>query len=197
MTLPSPELPSNRLRPGQVSGPRHVLTDSAPALPEAATRLLVQMPPTAASRDLAYTGLWRCQPADVGCIRRRRIVAHSRGRSRGADRRRRGGGRHAYRALLANPRRTPSDAAPDDSATAAVIEMLFRQGLLQQPISIDDPAEAPRGCRGQTRDTRGADWVRLGSRCGWCGMPGARRPCRRMRTSPRHSPPRQSGLQSR
>jgi hypothetical protein len=35
----------------------------------------------------------------------------------------------------------PSDAASDDSATAAVIEMLFRQGLLQQPNSIDDPAE--------------------------------------------------------
>ena len=35
----------------------------------------------------------------------------------------------------------PSDAASDDSAAAAVIEMLFRQGLLQQPISIDDPAE--------------------------------------------------------
>jgi hypothetical protein len=35
----------------------------------------------------------------------------------------------------------PSDAAADDSATAALIEMLFRQGLLQQPISIDDPAE--------------------------------------------------------
>jgi hypothetical protein len=35
----------------------------------------------------------------------------------------------------------PGDAAPDDSATAAVIEMLFRQGLLRQPISIDDPAE--------------------------------------------------------
>jgi ANTAR domain len=34
-----------------------------------------------------------------------------------------------------------SDAAPDDSAAAAVIEMLFRQGLLRQPISIDDPAE--------------------------------------------------------
>jgi ANTAR domain len=31
--------------------------------------------------------------------------------------------------------------ATDDSATAAVIKMLFRQGLLQQPISIDDPAE--------------------------------------------------------
>jgi hypothetical protein len=35
----------------------------------------------------------------------------------------------------------PGGAAPDDSATAAVIEMLFRQGLLQQPMSIDDPAE--------------------------------------------------------
>lgn len=35
----------------------------------------------------------------------------------------------------------PSDAAPDDPAAAAVIEMLFRQGLLQQPVSIDDPAE--------------------------------------------------------
>jgi ANTAR domain len=36
----------------------------------------------------------------------------------------------------------PSDAAADASAAAAVIEMLFRKGLLQQPISIDDPAEA-------------------------------------------------------
>jgi ANTAR domain len=35
----------------------------------------------------------------------------------------------------------PSDTARNDSATATVIEMLFRQGLLQQPISIDDPAE--------------------------------------------------------
>jgi ANTAR domain len=35
----------------------------------------------------------------------------------------------------------PSDAAPDDSAAAALMEMLFRQDLLQQPISIDDPAE--------------------------------------------------------
>jgi hypothetical protein len=39
----------------------------------------------------------------------------------------------------------PSDAAPDDSATAAVIEMLVRQGLLQQPFSIDDPAEGASG----------------------------------------------------
>jgi hypothetical protein len=35
----------------------------------------------------------------------------------------------------------PSDAAPGDSAAAAVIEMLFRQGLLQQPFPNDDPAE--------------------------------------------------------
>ena len=35
----------------------------------------------------------------------------------------------------------PSDAAPDDSAAAAVMEMLFRQGLLQHPVSIDDLAE--------------------------------------------------------
>jgi hypothetical protein len=55
MTLPSPESSFNRLRPDQVSGPRHVLTDSAPAPPEVATRILGEMPPTAASRDLAYT----------------------------------------------------------------------------------------------------------------------------------------------
>ena len=45
----------------------------------------------------------------------------------------------------------PSDAASDDSAAAAVIEMLFGQGLLQQPSSIDDPAEGASsvslGCR--------------------------------------------------
>src|SRR4029453_7984454 len=35
----------------------------------------------------------------------------------------------------------PSDPAPDDSAAAAVLEMLVRQGLLQQPISINDPAQ--------------------------------------------------------
>ena len=45
----------------------------------------------------------------------------------------------------------PSDAAPDDSAAAAVLEMLFRQGLLQQPISIDEPAE-------------GASWDGVGGR---------------------------------
>ena len=44
-----------------------------------------------------------------------------------------------------------SDAAPDDSAAAAVIEMLSRHGLLQQPISIYDSAE-------------GASWDGVGGR---------------------------------
>ena len=35
----------------------------------------------------------------------------------------------------------PSDASPDDSAAAAVMEMPFRQDLPQQSISIDDPPE--------------------------------------------------------
>jgi ANTAR domain len=140
MTLPSPEPPSNRLRPDQASGPQHVLTDSAPAAPEAATPLVL-----VADRGAARSGLYdsssRCLSSDVGCTRGRRTVAHSRGGGRGADRRRRGSGRHLYRAFLANPRRTPTGTAPNDSAAAAVIEMLFRQGLLQQPISIDDMAE--------------------------------------------------------
>jgi hypothetical protein len=68
-------------------------------------------------------------------------VADSRRRSRGADRRRRAAvvsyTEGVWQTLAARWR----DAASDDSAAAAVIEMLFRQGLLQQPISIDDPAE--------------------------------------------------------
>ena len=142
MTLPSPELPSNGLRPGQVSGPRHVLTDSAPALPEVATRPLVQMPPTAAPRDLAYTralaaacqrmwaapdvaALWRTVVDEAVAL----IAADGAAVVTYTER--------FWQTLAARP----SDAAPDDSAAAAVIEMLFRQGLLQQPISIDDPAE--------------------------------------------------------
>jgi ANTAR domain len=142
MTLPSPELPSNRLRPGQVSGPRHVLTESAPALPEVATRPLVQMPPTAASRDLAYTRslaaasqrMWAA--SDIAALWRR--VVDEAAALIAAD----GTAVVTYterfwRTLAAHP----GDAAPDDSAAAAVIEMLFRRGLLQQPFSIDDPAE--------------------------------------------------------
>ena len=141
MTLPSPELPSNRLRPGQVSGPRHVLTDSAPALPEVATRPLVQMPPTAASRDLAYTralaaasqrmwaasdiaALW-CTVVDEAVAL---IAADGAAVVTSTER--------FWQTLAARP----SDAAPD-SAAAAVIEMLVRQGLLQQPISVDDLAD--------------------------------------------------------
>jgi ANTAR domain len=45
----------------------------------------------------------------------------------------------------------PNDVGSDDSPPAAVIGMLLRQGLLQQPFSIDDPAE-------------GASWDGLG-RC--------------------------------
>jgi hypothetical protein len=45
----------------------------------------------------------------------------------------------------------PSDAALDDSAAAAVIEILLRQGLLQQSFSIDDPVQ-------------GGSWDRLGRR---------------------------------
>jgi hypothetical protein len=100
------------------------------------------MPPTAPQCDLAYTtalvaacqrmwaapdlaALWRAVvdeavaliPADGAAV-----VRHT---------------ERFWQTLAARP----SDAASDESATAAVIEMLFRQGLLQQPISIDDPAE--------------------------------------------------------
>jgi hypothetical protein len=136
-----------------MSRPRQVLTESAPAPPVAAGRPIMQLPTTAAPRDLAYTtalvaacqrmwaapdlaALWPTVvdeamaliPADGAAV-----VSYT--------------GRF-WQTLATRP----SDAASDDSATtAAVIEMLFRQGLLQQPISIDDPAE-------------GASWNGLGRR---------------------------------
>ena len=140
--LPSPEPRSNRLRPDQSCGPRQVLTESASARPAAAGRPLVQMPPTPAPGDLDYTtalvaacqrlwaapdvaALWRTVVDEAlaliaadGAV----VVAYT---------------ERFWQILAARP----GDAAPDDSAAAAVIEMLFRQGLLQQPISIDDPAE--------------------------------------------------------
>jgi hypothetical protein len=129
MTPPisSPEPPHSHLRPDRVSGARHVLTDSAPALHEAATPL-VQMLPTAAPRDLAYTralaaasqrmwaapdvaALW-CAVVDeaVALIAAdgAAVVTHT---------------ERFWQTLAAHP----SDTAPDDSATAAMIEMLFRQ----------------------------------------------------------------------
>jgi hypothetical protein len=100
------------------------------------------MPTTAAPRDLAYTralaaacqrmwaapdvaALWRkvvdeavaLIPADGAAV-----VTHT---------------ERFWQTLAGHP----GGAAPDDSATAAVIEMLVRRGLLQQPFSIDDPAE--------------------------------------------------------
>jgi hypothetical protein len=86
---------------------------------------------------------------------------------------------HFWQTLAAGP----SDAAPDDSAAAAVIEMLFRQGLLQQPISIDDPAE---GVSWHGWADARYSWcvlrVRRGNRSGCCGMPRGRTPCRRTPT---------------
>lgn len=110
------------------------------------------MPPTAASRDLAYTRalaaacerLWAA--SDVAALWR--TVVDEAVALIAAD----GAAvvtytEHFWQTLAARP----SDAASDDSAAAAVIEMLFRQGLLQQPISIDDVAE-------------GASWNGLGRR---------------------------------
>jgi len=150
--LPSPGPASNGLRPDQASGPRQVLTDSTPAPPEAAARPLVQMPPSAASRDLPYTRALAaacqrmCVAPDVAALWRivvdeavaligvhgAAVVTHT---------------ERFWQTLAAHP----GGAAPDDSATAAVIEMHFRQGLLQQPMSIDDPAE-------------GASWDVVGGR---------------------------------
>jgi hypothetical protein len=127
------------------------LTDSAPAPPEAALPL-VQMPRTAASRDLAYTtalvaacrrmwvapdvaALWRIVVDEAMAL----IAADGAAVVTYTER--------FWQTLAAHT----SDAAPDDSAAAALIEMLFRQGLLQQPVSIDDPAE-------------GASWNGLGRR---------------------------------
>jgi ANTAR domain len=140
--MPPPQRPPNGSRPDQVSSPRQVLIDSAPAPPEATARPLVQIPPTAAPRDLAYTralaaaskrmwaardvaALWRAVVDEAVALigaDGAAVVTHT---------------ERFWQTLAAHP----GDAAPDDSETAAVIEMLFRQGLLRQPISIDDPAE--------------------------------------------------------
>ena len=108
------------------------------------------MPPTAATGDLAYTRalaaacrrMWAA--SDVAALWR--IVVDEAVALIAAD----GAAVVSYtercwQTLAASP----SDTAPDDSAAAAVIEMLFRQGVLQQPISIDDPAD-------------GASWNGLG-----------------------------------
>jgi hypothetical protein len=100
------------------------------------------MPPTAAPRDLAYTaalvaGCQRIWAApDIAALwptvvdEALALIAAD-GAAVGTYT----GG--FWQTLAARP----SDAPPDDSAAAAVIEMLFRQDLPQQSISIDDPPE--------------------------------------------------------
>ena len=93
----------------------------------------------------------------------------------------------------------PSDAAADDSASAALIEMLFRQGLLQQPISIDDPAE---GASWDVVGRRGLLVVRIEGaprqpvRLVWYARPPAT-PSRYADLAEAFAHHRQSGLQSR
>jgi hypothetical protein len=140
MTPPVPC--SNRLRPDQTSGPGQILTDSAPALPEAATRPQVQMSANGARSDRAYTTalvaacqrIWAAR--DVGALWR--TIADEAVALIGADGAAVVTHTERFWQTLAAP---PGDAAPDDSAAAAVIEMLYRKGLLQQPISIDDPTD--------------------------------------------------------
>jgi hypothetical protein len=100
------------------------------------------MPPTAAPRDLAYTTalVAACQriwaAPDVAALwptvvdEALALIAAD-----GAAVFTYAGG--SWQTLAA----CPSDAAPADSAAAAVIEMLLRQDLPQQSISIDDPPE--------------------------------------------------------
>jgi hypothetical protein len=145
--LPSPEPRSDRLlRSDQASGQRQVLTDSPPAPPEAVGRSLWLMPPTAAPQDLAYTTalVAACQrmwaAPDVAALWR--IVIDEAVALIAAD----GAAVVTYtERLWQTLAARPSDAAPDDSVAAAVIEMLFRQGLLQQPFSIDDPTNGASG----------------------------------------------------
>jgi ANTAR domain len=154
--LLSPEPPPNGLRPDYAFGPRQVLTDSAPASRETTARPLVQLPPAPAPRDLAYTTalVAACQrmwaSRDVALLWRTivdealgliaadgaAVVAHT---------------ERSWQILAAGPNDAghddagQDDAGYDDSAAAAAIEMPSHQGLLRQPISIDDLAEGASG----------------------------------------------------
>ena len=151
MTLPSPELPFQSLAtgPGVRPAPRLDRLSSGSARGgDAASGA------DAADRRIAGSGLHegsgRCQPAGCGLHQTSPHCGAQLWTSRGADRSRRGSGRHLYRLFWQTLAARPSAAAPD-SAAAAVIEMIFRQGLLQQPILIDDLAD-------------GASWNGLGRR---------------------------------
>ena len=144
MTPPpaTPEPRSNGLRPDQTPGQRQVLTEAAEAPPAAAARPIVQMPTTAAPCDLAYTRalVAACQrmwaAPDVAALWP--TVVDEAVALIAAD----GAAVVTYTGRFWQTLAVrPSGAAPDDSATAAVMEMLFRRGLVQQPILNDDPAE--------------------------------------------------------
>jgi hypothetical protein len=138
---PSPESPSTRLRRAGVRSappPDRLSAGSAGVV----SRSLSQVPSTGAPGDLAYTTalVAACQrmsaAPDVAALWRTVVdEAHALIAADGVaivtytER--------LWQTLAARP----SDAAADDSAAAGVMEMLFRQGLLQQPWSIDDPAE--------------------------------------------------------
>jgi ANTAR domain len=140
--MPSLEPTPRRLRPEHASDRRQVLVGAAPALSGGAAPPRVDIPPTAAPRDLAYATalvaacqrmwaasdvalLWRTIvdeamaliPADGAAL-----ITYTEG---------------FWQTLAARP----DDAAPDDLAVAVATEALFRRGLLRQPISIDDLAE--------------------------------------------------------
>jgi ANTAR domain-containing protein len=138
----SPEPPHNGLRPDQTSGLRDVLTDSAPVSREATAQRLVQMPPTAAQDNLAYTAalVAACQrmwaAPDLAILWRRvvdeglaLIPADGAAVVTSTER--------FWQVLAVGPDGT----APDDARVASGIELLFRRDLLRQQISIDDLAE--------------------------------------------------------
>jgi hypothetical protein len=100
------------------------------------------MPPTAAPHDLAYTTalVAACQriwaAPDVAALWR--IVLDEALAFTAADGAAVVSHNERFWQILAA---RPGDASPNESAVAAATEMLFRQGLLRQPISIDDLAE--------------------------------------------------------
>jgi hypothetical protein len=104
------------------------------------------MPPTAAPRDLAYTTalVAACQriwaAPDVAALWR--TVVDEALALIAAD----GAAVVSYTGRFWQTLAARPSDPPDDSPAAAVIEMLFRQGLVQQRIAIADPAEgASRG----------------------------------------------------
>jgi hypothetical protein len=198
MTPPEPR--PNRLRPDQTSGPRQILTESAPALAATTARPLVQMPTTAAPRDLAYTtalvaacqrmwaapdvaALWRTvvdEAVALVAADGAALVTYTEG---------------FWQTLAAHP----GDAAPDDFGDSCGDRDALPAGATS--ATNFDRRSGGRRLReraGQTRAARGAYWefASAGGPVGVvCQTPGHSLavwgPSRGIR------PPRQFGLQSR